>query len=242
MNRITSLANPLVKELLEIKRDQTKASSVYFLVEGHHMVDMAIKSGLIEDIYSIEHQGDLDCVLVNDAIIKKISSTVSPQGVVAKCKKDLGEVISSNIVFYLDGVQDPGNVGSIMRTMLAFGFYDLILSPDCASIYNSKTLLASQGANFSIRTKVLSNESLIDWAKDNKYAIVTTELSDSAKLLEEVDFGSKTVLIFGSEGSGVSPLLRANKDMAIYIPIENIDSLNVGVAFGIISASISKKC
>jgi len=237
-NVLISQSNPRVKELARILKDQKRASEKYFLVEGEHLVELAKKNCALIEVYSLKPYSFEKVTIVNDGILSKISSTVTPQGIVGLCVKpnNILSNINSNVVFYLDGIQDPGNVGTILRTLLAFGFLNVILSPTCASLYNSKTLLGSQGAIFNMNVNVLSEMSLVEFAKNNGYAIITTELDEKASSINSFQLdGKKYIFVLGSEGSGVSLIIRKQKKQALYIPITNIESINVGVAAGILA-------
>ena len=241
--RIVSTSNPRIKDLARILKDQSKNSEPFFLVEGFHIVEMARDAGILEEVYSIEPNAFKNTTLVSDSVLSKISTTKTPQGIVGKCRKVVKKLsLKDDVVFYLDGIQDPGNVGTILRTLLAFNFKEIVVSTDCASLYNPKTLLASQGALFSLDCQSLSQSELIRRAKALNYSVISTELDKRAQVYTELkSFKDKIVIVLGSEGSGVSEVVKRYKQGSIYIPIENIDSLNVGVACGILASVLRQK-
>ena len=244
MNKvISSTANPKVKELIAILNNQSSSSEEYFLIEGFHLVEMAKKASQLVEVFSIKPYDFPECTIITSNVLNRITSTKTPQGVVGLCKKIKTSLNpETETVFYLDGIQDPGNIGTILRTLLALGFSTVALSSSCASIYNPKTILASQGSIFGFHVSVLTAENLVIFAKKNKFSIITTELDDKAESYERlVDMKGKMILVLGSEGSGVSKYIRINKTSAVYIPIMSIDSLNVGVACGIIANTLRKR-
>ena len=135
-----------------------------------------------------------------------------------------------NKIVYLDGVQDPGNVGTIIRTALAFGYDDVILSIDSASKYNEKTIVSSKGAIF----KIIPRDNLtLDQLKELGYYIIVTSLKGAIPY-KEVTRKDKFVLVLGSEGQGVKEENILKADVVTKIAIENIDSLNVAIAGAIL--------
>ena len=140
--------------------------------------------------------------------------------------KDLG-----NKVLYLDDIQDPGNLGTIIRTALAFSFKDIILSSHCCSIYNPKVIAASQGAIFFINFINGNIDNLIE-LKEKGYQIVVTNLRNSVSL-SSYQPENKQIIVLGNEGKGVCEEIINLASINVRINIKNIDSLNVGIAAGI---------
>ena len=194
------------------------------------MFDMAKESGELLAIFSLYEISDIDesipQYIVSEEIMEKISSSKTPQGIVSICKIKEEKEISSNKVLYLDDVSDPGNLGTILRTALAFGFNDVILSRNCCSIYNEKTLQASQGAIFYLNIVIDKN---LDELKQKGYEILATEIKGSVSL-DQVKKSEKIVLVLGNEAHGVSSEILSKADKRIRIDIENIESLNVAIA------------
>ena len=148
----------------------------------------------------------------------------------------------SDVIVYLDELQDPGNVGTILRTCLAFGYQDVFLSKGCASAYSSKTLSSSQGAIFkhNIKEGNLSPEEDILSLKEKGYKILATDLKSSDPL-KELNIEKPYALILGNEGKGVNPKILSLADKKVRIEMDGIDSLNVGVAAGILLYELKKK-
>jgi TrmH family RNA methyltransferase len=138
------------------------------------------------------------------------------------------EVCGDRIV-YLDGVQDPGNVGTIIRTALAFNYDAVILSEDSASIYNDKVISSTKGALFMMNIVSCSLEEL----KEKGYQLIVTSLGKSVDY-KSISVSNKACIVLGSEGQGVKQSTLDMSDVIVRIDISNIDSLNVGVAAGIL--------
>ncbi|MGN1295494.1 MAG: TrmH family RNA methyltransferase [Bacilli bacterium] len=229
---ITSSSNPFIKELIKLKSVKERKNSNSFLVEGKDIVDFCYENNMVKCIISCEEQKDYQCdqIIVPSFILEKISSNKSVPSIMALAfyredNKPLG-----NKVVYLDGVQDPGNVGTIIRTALAFGYDDVILSPDSASKYNEKTIVSSKGAIF----KIIPHDSItLEHLKELGYYIIVTALKGAIDY-KKVDRKEKFVLVLGNEGQGVKEENIAQADVVAKIDIQNIDSLNVGVAGAIL--------
>ncbi len=230
---ITSKENKKVKEAMSY----LDGKGDYFLVEGFHMVDMAIENKQAIRIFSLKEypHGNVEFYLINETIIKKLCFSKTPEGIVALCKKKGNNDTLGNEIVYLDHLQDPGNVGTILRTCLAFGYHDVFLSKGNASAYSSKTLASSQGAIFKlniIEGKKSSEEDIKD-LKDKGYNILCTDLKSSSPL-KELKLERPYVLVMGNEGQGVSKEVLALSDQRVRIEMDGIDSLNVGIATGIL--------
>lgn len=240
IERITSLANSKVK----MAAKALDAKGELFVVEGFHMVEMALEKGVVECVFTIEKtlNTNVPQYIVNEQILKKLTTTKTPEGIVALCRKQKSGPISSNHVVYLEKVGDPGNIGTILRTALAFHFYDVVLSKGTAEVYSPKVLMASQGAVFFLNIKQSKNDNPLDDLKelrDAGYHILATDLATS-KPLQELKVPNKTVLMLGNEGKGLSKESISFADQSVRIEMDGIDSLNVGVAGGILMYELSQ--
>ena len=170
----------------------------------------------------------------------KLSSTRNPEGIVAVCKKKGNGRPSSTRVLMLDQVQDPGNVGTLLRTALAFGYNDVILTKGSCDVYNAKALLASQGAVFFLNIfDDEDGEEAISSLKEKDYFVVGTSLRRAVSLTDFVTPERKVCILLGNEGQGVNEKLLDETNINIKIPIANIESLSVGVAGGILMQRLS---
>lgn len=238
---IVSKDNLKVKEAFKNK----DGKGDYFLVEGFHLVEMALASQVVTAIFSLKdcpHSGASPVYLVTPEIIAKLASTLHPEGIVALCKKKPSAPFSSSRLLYLDHVNDPGNVGTLLRTALAFGFHDVVLSAGSAEVYSSKVLLSSQGAIFALN--VVSEKGGVEEdaeaLRSAGYSLVATSLK-GAKAPEGLPPFDKMALILGNEARGVGETLLEKSQFIVKIPMAGIDSLNVGVAGGILMYLLQKK-
>ncbi len=226
---ITSLANPKVKEALEYK----DAKGDYFLSEGYHLAEVAVESNLATAIFSLKPY-DCPCInyVTNDKIIKKLASTLNPEGIVTVSKKPEPKSISSDKVLFLDDVSDPGNVGTLLRTALAFGFRDVILLKG-ANPYKSKVIQASQGAIYKLNIVQRDDPSILKDLKKDGYTIIGTDLKSSIPLNSLIK-PKKFVLVLGNEARGVSKEVLNEGNENVRIEIDSIESLNVAMAGAIL--------
>lgn len=250
MKEITSVNNSYIKELMKLKQKKYRDEEKRFLVEGYHLVEMAkecLEIVLVTKKEDVNKYGNgIQYILVKDEIIKKLSDTKTPQGIIGVCKikdnKDIKEIININnsnkkdLVVMLDGLQDPGNIGTIIRTSLSFGVNTIVFSDTCVDCYNEKVIRGSQGGIFKINMLKGKLIECISEYRKCKYDIIGTSLNNASSL-DEVDIdklNNKKVIVFGNEGNGVSEEVLNNTDINLYIPINDMESLNVGVAAGIL--------
>lgn len=242
IKEIKSKDNSLLKYVKKLENNKFSREEKMFIVEGRHLVEMAKKHiKILFCLPSFEEKDDYKNVYVIDEnLMKKISQNSSITEVLAVCSYIETKEISSKRVLYLDNVQDPGNVGTILRTALAFGYKDVILSEGCAFKYNFKTIQSSQGSVFKLNI-VDGNKNLLFNLQRNGYKLVSTSLDVNSEFLSKITFknGTNYVIILGNEGNGISKDIQEKSDLKIKIEIEDIDSLNVGVAGGIIMYAAS---
>lgn len=226
---ITSLTNKAVKDLIKLK--QKKYRDDYYLVEGEHLVEEALKSNVVDLLISTkEIQSDYDLLLVSEEVMARLAFTKTPQSIMARCRKeDKHEIIDGCRYLLLDSLQDPGNIGTLIRTALAFGIDQVILSNDCVELYNDKLLRSMQGAHFNINCIYKSLDEAIDILKNKGVYVVGSSL-DNGIDINQVPRNDKMAFIVGNEGNGMSKEILAKTDKNVYIPIAGIESLNVAIA------------
>lgn len=235
MEKITSTSNAKIKELKKLKLNKYRKQNNLFLIETKHLIDEAIKNNNLLEIITtdINYQSDYPLTYVSDNVMKSLSSLQHSNylGVVKIVDSNID--LTSNVIV-LENIQDPGNLGTILRTALAFGWTNIILSDNSVDLYNEKVIQASQGAIFqmNIIRKEISN--IVTDLKDNDYQLIGTALTNAKELNKQSKLVKKSALFFGNEGQGLSNLVLDNMDYNLFIPIKNIDSLNIGVAAGII--------
>lgn len=230
---IVSSANPTYKSLLKLVKNKERAT--YILIEGLDLVEEADKTGHLECIIAYDENKisplyrSRKTILLSRELYRNLSSYQTLPDIMGVASFKTENEIEGDRIIYLDGVQDPGNIGTIIRTALAFSFDSVVLSPNCASPYNSKVVQATKGAIFHLPI-VTKNLTTFERIKD--YEVIGTSLSGEDISTFEPTAG-KLILVFGSEGRGMSEEILALCDKLLLLPINNIDSLNVGVAAGI---------
>lgn len=230
--KITSLTNSYIKELYSLKDNNVKKSKQLFLTNDIDIINLAYQKGYLKQVlyYKQPLSLEVDQLEVNEAIIKKLSFNKSYGDYIGVCSYPKFTFENKRRYLYLDFVQDPGNVGTLIRTSLAFSYDGIILSPDSASIYNDKVIQASKGAIFSL--PIYSDISISD-LKNKGYMIVGTGLKNSINL-KDVKINSKFCLVLGNEGKGMR---KENIDLSsimVKIEMDNIESLNVAISGGIL--------
>ena len=225
---ITSLDNPKIKLLLKLNQSKYRKKENLFIVEGAHLVKEAKNLNLLVEAYSVN---DIDgYIKVTKEIMKKISNTDTIPTEVGLCKILENNKLSNKILI-LDAVQDPGNLGALMRSAKAFGFETIVLGEGCCDIYNDKVIRSSQGAIFKLS---FIHANLVEFISNLKdYDIYGTDVVNGIDV-NEIKEKNKIAIILGNEGNGVSQKVKELVNKNIYIPLNNTESLNVSVAGGII--------
>jgi len=240
---IESVNNPRVKEWVRLKEKKYRDITNTFLIEGDHLLKEALKKNLVVEIISLDKEFEVVGIpfyLVNEAIMKKITNQVSISKVVAICKKQEENPIKGNVCI-LDNIQDPGNLGAIIRSAVAFNINTIILSNDTVDLYNDKVIRACEGMIFNLNFIKGDLKVLISKLKDKGYKIYGTDVNAGTDL-KNVDFYEKTGIIMGNEGQGIKKELAYLCDNMLNIPIsKTCESLNVAVAASIIFYEIERR-
>lgn len=240
---ISSLENDKVKELVKLQMKKYRDLTGCFVVEGEHLVEEVIKAGLVLSIYTIEGYEYDGSIQVSCEVMKKISTMDSIPNIVALCKKKESNGIVGNKILILDDIQDPGNLGTIIRSSLAFNIDTIILSLKCVDLYNPKVLRATQGMFCHINIISMDTFSAIEYLKNNSYKVYGTSVVggvDAASLVDSEK--EKYALIMGNEGNGLSNDVLNLCDKKLYIRMnEKVESLNVGVACSILLYELMRK-
>lgn len=239
--KITSVNNPKIKEYLKLHANKHQKAQKRYIVETEHLVEEAIKAGVVDVIITTDEAYKFDNVTyVSDNVMKKLSNLHSPSEYMAICHltESMFDMDSNCII--LDGVQDPGNVGTILRSALAFNIKNIIVSEDTANIYQHKVIQSSQGAIFSLNIKGTDLVEEIKKLKNEQYEIIGTALKN-ASILSKKDHYPKYALVLGNEGQGIRKDIIKLCDELKYIEIDNIDSLNVAISAGIMMYQLQDK-
>lgn len=226
---INSLKNEHIKKIIKLKQKKYRYQDKMYLVEGYHLVQEAKKNNCLEEVLVTEPKGYENELLVSYEIIAKISSTVNPQDIIGVCKM-VHKNCDSDRVLMLDEVKDPGNVGTLLRSAVAFGYKKVFLSRNSCDIYNEKVLRSGQGANFYLDISYCDLENTIDDLTEQGFKVYATSLKGEY-LSKQI--AKKHAIILGNEAHGVR-LAILDKCETLKIEINEIESLNVAVAGSII--------
>ena len=233
---IESVNNSKIKEYSKLQSKKYRDETGLFIVEGTHLVEEALKKTQAVEIYSL----DESYTQVSESVMKKLSSLNTPPQVLAICKKLEEKEINGNILI-LDNLQDPGNLGTIIRSAVAFNIDTIIVSKDSVDFYNVKTLRASEGMVFNINIVVKDLSEVIPELTSNGYKVYTTNV-ESGTNLDLIDIPEKYAIVMGNEGNGVREEIAELCNEAIYIPMnDTCESLNVAIATSIILYEFSRK-
>ncbi len=240
---------------LQIKKHREELG--LFIAEGMRLCEMAINSAEIEfgfyteEFLKTPRAGSLVKKLEKVATMHKIPSqdfdkirdTITPQGImiIAKQKNfQPVELLQKNFIIALDGVQDPGNVGTILRTAEAFNCA-VILLDGTVDIYNPKVVRSTMGAIFNLPTLELSTKAFLNLMRENQFEVTAADLDQTAKSYYKHNFKKKSAVVFGNEGAGVSAKI-SDATEKIYIPMTgSAESLNVATAVAIITAEAARQ-
>lgn len=236
--KIESLTNSHVKEWVKLKTKKYRDEVGLFLIEGEHLISEAKKQNVIEYIISTDLNSEAT-YYVTESIMKKISSQISISTRVAVCKK-LKENPIQNKILVLDNIQDPGNLGTMIRSALSFGFSDIVLGLDTVDLYNEKTVRSSEGMMFHIN--IIRKDLNVFFSElDDSYQILFTDVKKGEDI-RKISLNKKQVLIIGSEGNGIKEELKKYATNFIKIPIAStVESLNAGVAASILMYEMMEK-
>ena len=233
---ITSLTNEKIKEVVKLKNVKNRKEKNLFIVEGPHLVEEAKNMNVLVESYTI--CDDLDGILVSKEVMKKICNTDSVCQIIGICKYNGAKEIT-NRVLILDGVRDPGNMGTLLRSAKSFGFNTIFCSTDCVDFYNDKVIRASQGSIFKLNLITGDILQFINSLKKT-HDIYGTNVKNGVSVSTVTGF-DKIAVVLGNEGVGISEEVNNILPKNIYIPLDNMESLNVSVAGSIIMYELKKE-
>ena len=233
---IESVNNEKIKNYAKLNEKKYRDNSNMFLVEGEHLVEEAKKRDLIVEIFSLD--GREGSTQVSESVMKKLSNLSSTPKVLAVCNKINNKDIKGNILM-LDCIQDPGNLGTIIRSAVAFGIDTIVASKDTVDLYNIKVLRATEGMIFNINYVIDDLENVL--SKLDNYTVLGTNVVNGV-IPEELEINNNYCLIIGNEGKGMNNKFLSYIDKNIYIPMnKNCESLNAGVATSILLYELNKR-
>ncbi|MCS4486753.1 TrmH family RNA methyltransferase [Staphylococcus americanisciuri] len=242
MEEITSIQNAKVKNYNKLKKKKERDKQQRAIIEGFHLIEEAVDSDIIvEQLFMIEparvpeklQNAARECFVINQKVAEALSGTVTPQGIFAVIQKATVTVDNAQQVLILDRIQDPGNLGTLMRTADAAGLDLVVLAKGTADVYQEKVLRASQGSVFHIPT--IEVENLVDYVQNFAGPVYGTALENAVSYHDIPSKQETFALVLGNEGQGMSETLLAATTQNVTIPIYGrAESLNVAIAAGIL--------
>ncbi|MGM0396241.1 MAG: TrmH family RNA methyltransferase [Bacillota bacterium] len=259
MHQITSPNNPLIREIKSLNRRKNRWKEKAFIVEGIKMINEALENNVsltkiiyTEALLNTEQGKELSEILkelkqtvfMQNTLFDKISNVENTQGVLGLVNFEpygIEEILEDGLLIYLDGLQDPGNMGTIVRSADAFGITGIIIGENTVDPYNPKVVRASMGSIFRVPLYfVESVKRDLDKSLHGR-RIIATSLQDAISL-NELEFRSNDVIVIGNEGNGVSAEIIAKSDLRVIIPMRgDAESLNAGVAASVIMYESSRQ-
>ena len=230
--QIESVNNPKIKNLIKLKDKKYRDLTNSFIVEGCHLVREALKKNLVMEIYSLNDEDyGVPSFKITEAVMKRVSTQVSISPVIALCKKmEEKDILGPTLI--LDGIQDPGNLGTIIRSAVAFSMPNIILSDDAVDLYNPKVIRSTEGMIFHVNVVRRNLRELLPTLKKD-YQIIGTDVRKGVNI-KDLSLNSNYGIVIGSEGSGMG-VSREFCDTFIKIPMsDKCESLNAGVSASII--------
>ena len=259
MQVISSKENSIIKNIKKLKEKKYRDIYNLYIVEGIKMIQEAIKENVnIKQIIicdDCEKMSNIpkdmmyeiakyDCIYVTQKIFESLTDVKSPQGVLAIIERNICNVedteiidqvdLKQNLILALDDIQDPGNLGTILRTADSVGLNQIIISKGTADVYNPKVVRSTMGAIY--RVKIIECEDLekqLKKIKKHKFEIIVTSLQTENSIFD-IDYNKK-IIVIGNESNGVRKNIQDIADKKVKIPmIGKTESLNASVATGII--------
>ena len=252
MQVITSKENETIKNIKKLKDRKYRNEQGLYVIEGIKMIKEAVEANasikkivICEDCKNSEEIDQkllleiakYDCIYVNSKVFNYLTDVVAPQGILAvmeKPNKDTKIDYKEDLILVLDGIQDPGNLGTILRTADSCNLKQIIVSKETADAYNPKVVRSTMGA--ILRIKIIESDDLIKTIKEikkNKFKVVVTSL-DTDDSIYDIDYNKK-VIVIGNEANGVSKEIQELADNKVIIPmLGKTESLNASVATGIV--------
>lgn len=253
MIEVSSKDNQWIKTATKLKQKKGRQKSQSFLLEGERYIQYAYDNAFEIDaiMFSREKWDQLDqsqqvtyeamgiCIVLEDSLLELVSETVNSQGAIAIVKmKSLSHdplERKESLLIYLDRLQDPGNLGTIIRTADAVGIKTIFMNKGCVDPYNAKVIRSTAGSILNVQLiHVEEDEKALQAIKSKGYHIVATDLNATHSYLDKTAYGHQNCLIIGNEANGISESVKRLSDVRVIIPIDGYaESLNASVAAAI---------
>lgn len=269
---LTSRQNETIKWVTSLHSKKGRRASRAFISEGEKLVFEAAAAHLpithvfvsdkkfdalasrIEQAFSSEVYNDTEIITVTEEVFEKISTEKAPQGIISVIKhldffKELDIIYKEDFFLLPDeralalcSLRDPGNLGAVIRSAVAFGIEHIILSSDSADLYNPKTVRSAMGSLFKIKATIVEDfKSFVSAARASARRVFAAELTDDAVSLASLKVSGKDIFVIGNEGHGIPAEISAQCNDSVYIPISpQTESLNAAVAASILLWEQSK--
>lgn len=256
MKRITSPDNPVIKEIRKLHSKKGRQEAGLFFFEGIKLLEEAANSGvsidkiLVSDSFLEKHRletyipdfllKDIERFNLPDTLFSKISESVTPQGVLAVARQmeySVDEVLKTEnpMLVYLQDLQDPGNLGTILRSADAAGASAVLLSPGSVELYNPKVIRGAMGSVFHFPILEEQSSTVLEMLKKKGIRLAATLLEESTISLYEADLAGPLCIIIGNESAGLPESVSHLADLKVKIPMAGkAESLNAGVAASVI--------
>ena len=247
---ITSRKNPQVKDWIKLKNKKEREKRQLFLLEGYHLIEEAMRAQ--EDVKEIigtqaalekftPSRQDIPTHLVTEAISQDMADTKTSQGIFAVVRPNYQAKRPHQKVLLLDQVQDPGNLGTMIRSADAAGFDLVAMGKGTVDAYNQKVLRSAQGSHFHLDLANVDLKSFIPQLQDQGLVVYGTDLSAESVPYKELKTSGKIAVVVGNEGQGMAPDLLGLVDQNTHIPIKGqAESLNVAIAASILMFHFSE--
>jgi TrmH family RNA methyltransferase len=254
---ITSKSNPQIKRLLQLqKKSKSRSEEGVFVVEGIRMFaevpqERVEKVYLSEGFYNKKKEEldfkNLPYEILSDAVFEHVSDTKTPQGilcVVKQQKYEIGELLSiiNPHFIVLDNLQDPGNLGTIVRTAEGAGVDAVFLSKDCVDLYNSKTIRSTMGSIYRMPTIYIEDiPQLLDEFRRKGICSYAAHLQGKNSYDQE-NYQNGTAILIGNEGNGLRDEVSQKADVWVQIPMHGqVESLNAAIAASVLMFEVSRQ-
>lgn len=239
---ITSIDNKRIKDLIKLKQKKYRDVENKFIIETENIIREAYIEGVLEEVYILENSKlsfDVDCPIyyVSSSVMNKIKGVNTSKYIGVCRKKDSMEYIGKRYLM-LDRVADPGNLGTIIRSAVAFNIDTLIVSDDSCDVYNDKTIRATEGAIFKLNIIRENLEEALNNLEKLNINVYGTDVvkGDSVSTADKNNF----CIIMGNEGAGISDKVKKRINSYIHLDTNSVESLNVAVATSIILYELNK--
>ncbi len=232
---LVSTQNKKVKQLSKLSKRKYRLESNEYIVFGQTIVNEAIASGVVKEIFSTSKQERYDVTSVSEEVMHKIVGEANTK-IAALCSMEQSSFDEGSTLI-LDNIQDPGNLGTMIRSAKAFGINNIFLGTGTVDLYNPKVLRSMQGVNYHVN---INQGDIEQYLKNSSNQLITTFLDEPSTSISALDKSSAFDIMFGNEGHGLDPKYKKFEGQNIVLDID-FESLNVAIAAGIIMYNLREK-